>query len=456
MPSADVVEVPPPQPRAPFEPPAGSGRQEFFQEEHEEWEAVGKKKKSKGKIEAGKIMTPIQQEQQQYGSRPWTKKPFFGLWVGNVHNEVVNHEVFRQTFEGFGELCNAKEHGVPPINILPPSSSAFVNFCRYEDADAARTNLQGKTVGSTGPLRINASDLMQKYEEDVVAKTKRPAEPVKPAWSSTTAPSAAAAPAASVWNPAPEPARSAWAGPGAKEAGTNWSANQGQGGQGQTQSFVSAEEQRAREREEQERRDMELARRLQKQEEHEAASAFYMHQAEMRKRQAGGQQGSGVPAPGYPPQPQPQVPNPRSTVGAAPAHPPVYAPQAQAPPPGLDAGYTGAKSTLMDHLPSTLRGSDQQDRSQGIPNAWAMRSRPADEGYGPGTAAWGPSNGSPSRAGHWGESEQAGGSSWSAGGQGGQEQWETAGARRRGRGRGSDEGDKEDQTLSMMFGTNLR
>lgn len=61
-------------------------------------------------------------------------------------------------------VCVLQIHGVPSVNILPESSSAFVNFSRYEDANAARKGLQGKLIGGAGPLRINASDLMQEYE----------------------------------------------------------------------------------------------------------------------------------------------------------------------------------------------------------------------------------------------------------------------------------------------------
>ena len=93
------------------------------------------------------------------------RPPFFGLWVGNVHATLVQEEEFRNAFEKFGELCNPQIHGVPSVNILPESSSAFVNFSRYEDASAAKKGLQGKLVGGAGPLRINASDLMQEYEQ---------------------------------------------------------------------------------------------------------------------------------------------------------------------------------------------------------------------------------------------------------------------------------------------------
>jgi len=82
-----------------------------------------------------------------------------------VHASLVHEEEFRNAFEKYGELCNPQIHGVPSVNILPESSSAFVNFSRYEDANAARKGLQGKLVGGAGPLRINASDLMQEYEQ---------------------------------------------------------------------------------------------------------------------------------------------------------------------------------------------------------------------------------------------------------------------------------------------------
>lgn len=61
----------------------------------------------------------------------------------------------------------SKQHGVPPVNILPDSSSAFVNFQTYEGADKARHMLQGKTVAGVGPLKINPSDYMQLYEEEM-------------------------------------------------------------------------------------------------------------------------------------------------------------------------------------------------------------------------------------------------------------------------------------------------
>jgi len=96
---------------------------------------------------------------------PKERPPFFGLWVGNVHASLVQEEEFRNAFEKYGDLCNPQVHGVPSVNILPESSSAFVNFSRYEDANAARKGLQGKLVGGAGPLRINASDLMQEYEQ---------------------------------------------------------------------------------------------------------------------------------------------------------------------------------------------------------------------------------------------------------------------------------------------------
>jgi hypothetical protein len=63
------------------------------------------------------------------------------------------------------ELCVYKVHGVPPMNILHDSSSAFVNFTTYEAADAARRGLQGRTMAGAGPLKINASDYMQQYED---------------------------------------------------------------------------------------------------------------------------------------------------------------------------------------------------------------------------------------------------------------------------------------------------
>lgn len=36
---------------------------------------------------------------------------------------------------------------------------------RYEGADAARRGLQAKTIAGAGPLKINASDEMQKFED---------------------------------------------------------------------------------------------------------------------------------------------------------------------------------------------------------------------------------------------------------------------------------------------------
>ena len=68
---------------------------------------------------------------------------------------------FRAAFEKYGSLCSLHVQGVPPVNILPESSSAFVNFARLHDANSARKGLQGKLVGGAGPLQINASDMMQ-------------------------------------------------------------------------------------------------------------------------------------------------------------------------------------------------------------------------------------------------------------------------------------------------------
>ena len=129
-----------------------------------DWEAVGKKKKATGVGKAAVSHDAVPKDAVG-GKLKDGKMHFFGLWVGNVHSQVVDQEELRANFERFGELCNSRVHGVPPINILPDSSSAFVNFCRYEDADAARNALQGRTVAGTGPLRINASDLMQSYED---------------------------------------------------------------------------------------------------------------------------------------------------------------------------------------------------------------------------------------------------------------------------------------------------
>ena len=91
--------------------------------------------------------------------------PFFGLWVGNVHPSLVQEDELRGAFERYGELCSLQLHGVAPVIVLPESSSAFVNFARHEDATQARKGLQGKLAGGAGPLRINASDLMQEYEQ---------------------------------------------------------------------------------------------------------------------------------------------------------------------------------------------------------------------------------------------------------------------------------------------------
>lgn len=111
---------------------------------------------------------------------PKERPPFFGLWVGNVHASLVHEEEFRNAFEKYGDLCNPQVHGVPSVNILPESSSAFVNFSRYEDANAARKGLQGKLVGGAGPLRINASDLMQEYEQQQQAQQHHHPHPPTP------------------------------------------------------------------------------------------------------------------------------------------------------------------------------------------------------------------------------------------------------------------------------------
>ena len=134
----------------------------------DDWEAVGKKKKaakggggggagaagmpygSTASCSAGSAPAQALDKQQGGAKARDGKMHFFGLWVGNVHSQVVEQDELRACFERFGELCNSKAHGVPPINILPDSSSAFVNFCRYEDADAARNALQGRTVAGTG------------------------------------------------------------------------------------------------------------------------------------------------------------------------------------------------------------------------------------------------------------------------------------------------------------------
>lgn len=107
---------------------------------------------------------PTQQVMMQdRGSRE--RPAFFGLWVGNVHASLVQEDQFRAAFERYGDLCTPQVHGVPSHNILPESSSAFVNFARYKDARDAQKGMQGKVVGGAGPLRINASDLMQDYEQ---------------------------------------------------------------------------------------------------------------------------------------------------------------------------------------------------------------------------------------------------------------------------------------------------
>ena len=143
-----------------------AGRGAGLSQDDDDWEAVGKKKKAAkggGVISAGPgvpynnnvsaVSSPAQAlDSKQSGKARDGKMHFFGLWVGNVHSQVVDQDELRQCFERFGELCNSKAHGVPPINILPDSSSAFVNFCRYEDADAARNALQGRTVAGTGDL----------------------------------------------------------------------------------------------------------------------------------------------------------------------------------------------------------------------------------------------------------------------------------------------------------------
>ena len=78
---------------------------------------------------------PVPHPEKTAKERP----PFFGLWVGNVHASLVHEEEFRAAFERYGELCNPTIHSVPPVNILPESSSAFVNFAAYEHANAVQT-----------------------------------------------------------------------------------------------------------------------------------------------------------------------------------------------------------------------------------------------------------------------------------------------------------------------------
>ena len=304
------------------------GRGAGLSQEDDDWEAVGKKKKV---LKGGSVATssgvtyganfagmppPSQIIDGKQGKMKDGKIHFFGLWVGNVHSEVVDQDELRGWFERFGELCNSRVHGVPPLNILPDSSSAFVNFCRYEDADAARNTLQGRTVAGTGPLRINASDLMQAYEDrlkgiDPGAGTAKsvltlPAAMPSQGFSHQQQPARAPTPAMSMWNaPPPPPSASVWGG------------NSGGGGGGGfvggipanvdfDSDMLTKEELAKIARMEQERKDEELARQLAKQEQYEASNAFYIQQAQQRKRQAGGNTaipmgggGGGYPEPNF-------------------------------------------------------------------------------------------------------------------------------------------------------------
>ncbi len=53
-----------------------------------------------------------------------------------------------------------------------------IHIYRYEGADAGRRALQGKTIAGAGPLKINASDYMQQYEDanPAIAARARAAE----------------------------------------------------------------------------------------------------------------------------------------------------------------------------------------------------------------------------------------------------------------------------------------
>jgi len=308
-----------------------TGRSAGLSQEDDDWEAVGKKKKAvKGApVAVGSGVTyganmagmspPTQIIEGKQGKIKDGKIHFFGLWVGNVHSEVVDQEELRGWFERFGELCNSRVHGVPPINILPDSSSAFVNFCRYEDANEARNTLQGRTVAGTGPLRINASDLMQAFEDRLkgiepaagVAKSLiLPPSGMPPqGFSQQPQPARAPAPPISMWN-APAPAA---------PAASVWGGSSGGGGGGGGGGFVggipadddfdsdslTVEELAKIARMEQERKDEELARQLMKQEQYEASDQYYKQQAQQRKRQAGGNTaapmggGGGYPDPNF-------------------------------------------------------------------------------------------------------------------------------------------------------------
>lgn len=141
----------------------------------------------------------------------------------------------------------------------------------------------------TGPLRINASDLMQAYEDRLkgqelgaVAVKAPPPAPAPaqgfPQQSSSRAVGGGGG-GASIWN---APAASAWGGGG---AGAGFAGGLSSGG---SRDGLTKEELAKLARLEQERRDEEFARQLAKQEQYEASNAFYIQQAQQRKRQAGG------------------------------------------------------------------------------------------------------------------------------------------------------------------------
>eukprot|EP00960_Hanusia_phi_P074189 768177-Hanusia_phi.AAC.9 len=362
-------------------------------QDDDDWEAVGtKKKKGRAKVEAQKnTFAPVNvppRNEILAGKQPWNKSrfQFFGLWVGNVHIEVVDQVEFKAAFERFGELCNNRTHGVPPINILPDSSSAFVNFVRYEDADAARTSLQGMLVASTGPLRINASDLMQQYEDQV--KLQGP-EPNRTSWAPQEVRS-------SPPQPPPPPPTNPW-NLARVAAGNYWEAELSQDAYPvASSSSVSQEERERLARLEQERKDEELARQLFRQEQYEASHAFYIREAQRKRQQAAGSVGE----------------TPRRA--EAPAHPPALS---------LPDERLAPKATLMDHLPSHLRGAAEPKPEPLVRNAWGVRkpviSSDGREGLGE-EQTWGSDGG-------WGDT-QATTSAWSSNPD---EQWETAGPRRK-------------------------
>lgn len=121
---------------------------------------------------------------------------------------------------------------------------------------------------------------------------------------------------------------------------------------------------------EQERRDEEFARQLAKQEQYEASNAFYIHQAEQRKRQAGaasagpmGGGGGGFNEPSFTFEAGPplgssmgssmQPGGGRSTIGGT-----------QLLGGTVDVDRFQQRPTLMDHLPSHLRGDEPKFDSQ--------------------------------------------------------------------------------------------